>query len=161
QGLPGLTVALLGENVLLHAAVRAVLPPDLLAAGPGRLAGRSLAAWEAGVLLELVGAVEGRHVERGREAGADAEAVDRRLFRCEARKLALVEAAAGEDGDVAEAAVVEPDASDGDAGSLQARRQRDDLVRRALGVIGVDQQDQIVGARAREGFECRRLVVVG
>ena len=78
QGLARLIVALDRENIAGHAAVRPVAAPDLLAARPGRLAGRALAPRQPGIFLKLVGAVERRHVGRSGQAGADAEAVDRR-----------------------------------------------------------------------------------
>ena len=86
----------------------------------------------------------------------------------------LIEAAAGEDRHVGkpagvedaahaarqrdEIAGVETNAADGDALGLEPRRQRHDLPRRRFGVVGVEQQDEIVGARLREGRERRRLV---
>ena len=78
QRLAGLRVALERQDIAGHPAVRAVAAPDLLAARPGRLAGRALAPRQPGIFLQLVGAVERRHVGRRRQAGADAEAVDRR-----------------------------------------------------------------------------------
>ena len=76
-------------------------------------------------------------------------------------ELDLVDAAAGEDRHLLQSALiedaphalrqrdqvaaVEPHAANGDAGSLEAGREGDDLSCRFLGVVGVDQQDQVLG----------------
>ena len=58
-----------------------VAPVHLLAARPGRLAFAALAPRPAGVFLQLVGAIQRGRVGRRGQAGADAEAVDRRAAR--------------------------------------------------------------------------------
>src|SRR5581483_9797208 len=58
QGLALLRIGLQREDVLAHAPIGAVAAVDLLAAGIRRLALGALAARDARVLLELVGAVE-------------------------------------------------------------------------------------------------------
>ena len=108
QRLAGLRVALERQYVADHAAVRPVPAPDLLAAGPGRLAGGALAPRQPGIFLELVGAVERRHIRRRRQAGADAEAIDRaRPPRTIFGKPVLIKAAAGKDAHIREPAVVQ------------------------------------------------------
>src|SRR6516164_2022755 len=82
-------------------------PPYLLAARPGRLAGRKLATRHAVIFLELVRAVERRHVGRGDEARPDAEAVDRRTMPRKRQERILVDPAARKDRDVGKAAPVE------------------------------------------------------
>src|SRR4030095_8614173 len=86
------------QDVAGHAAVSTEAPPDLLAAGPGRLAGGALAPRQPGILLELVRAIEPRCVIRGGQAAADAEAVDRRARSDDVRDHRLVDAGACGDG---------------------------------------------------------------
>ena len=54
---------------------------------------------------------------------------------------------------------IEPHAADRDAGRLKPRRQRHDFAGRGLGVVGVEQQHEIVRPRLRERGKCRGLVV--
>ena len=165
-----------GKDIPDDAAVQPVVAPHLLASGPCGLAGRSLAPRQARVLLQLVGAVEGRDVEGCREAGADAEAVDWSLLPGRLDEFPLIDAAAREDGDVLEPTVVQdaPHAVDErdqvaavqshaanlDAFRFQPRREGDHRPRRRLGVIGIDQQDQVVGPGAGKRLEGRLLGVV-
>src|SRR5205823_11603396 len=95
------------EHVLAHPAVRTETPMHLLAARPGRLALGALAARAAGVLLELVGAVEVGRVGRRVDPRPDAEAVDRGAGADEIADGVLVQVAAREDGRLAEAAAIE------------------------------------------------------
>ena len=97
ERLAALPVAVERKDVAGDAAVRPIAAPDLLASRPCRLAGRPLAPGDAGVFLQLVGAVERRHVGRRGQAGADAEAVDRRAGLHDLGDGVLVEPAAGED----------------------------------------------------------------
>src|SRR6185437_16078456 len=138
----------------VHLAVRAKAPPYLFAAGPGRLARRALASGHAGIFLQLVGAVERRDVRRGRQAGPDTEAGDRRAARQHRTHLVLVEAAAGEDRRASETALVEnaadpdrlrrevaainPDRFDLYPERLEARRQCHDLPRGGVRVVSID-----------------------
>src|SRR5205807_6026523 len=107
QRLARMVVALETENVAGHAAVGAVAPPDLLAAGPSDFAERALAARETGIFLQLVGAIERRNIRGCGQAGADPEAVDRRARAQHRVDCVLVEAAARGGGDVACAARTE------------------------------------------------------
>src|SRR5262249_58497964 len=92
------------------------------------------------------------------------------------RDRILIDAAAGEDGHVAEPALVE-DASyllgqrdqvaavethtaHRDARGFESRRERDNLTRRRLGIVGVDEQGQILWPRTGEILECLGLIVV-
>ena len=154
------------KHIAGHAAVGAVAPPDLLAARPGGLVSDRLRRGNAGIFLQFVDAIERRHVRRRGEAGADAEAVDRRPASHECGQRILVEAAAGEDRHVGkpprsrmprtlfgqgdEIAAVQPHAADRDARGLAAAAPAPRLSGRGFGVVGVDEQDQIVGPRARE-----------
>src|SRR2546429_8793123 len=171
-----LIIVLQRQDVAGHAPVGPEAAPDLLAAGPGRLAGGALAPRQPGILLELVGAIEPRCVIRGGQAAADAEAVDRRTRSDDVRDHRLVDAAAGEDGHVAQPALVEDTphrlgqgdqvaavethAPDRDARSLEPGSERDHLPRRRLAVVGVDEQGQVLGPRASEVLECFDLVIV-
>ena len=58
-----------------------------------------------------------------------------------------------------EIAAVEANGADRYALRLEPRRQRHDLSRRGLGVVGVEQQHEIVRPRPGKGLERRRLVV--
>ena len=107
QRLARMVVALETENVARHAAVGAVAAPDLLAAGPSDFAERPLAARETGIFLQLVGAIERRNIRGCGQAGADPEAVDRRVRAQHRVDRVLVEAAAREDGHIGEPALVE------------------------------------------------------
>ena len=157
-----------------HAAVRSVSAPDLLAARPRRLAGRALAARQTGIFLELVGTVERGRVGRRRQAGADAEAVDRRAGSNDFGDVVLIEPAACENGNTSKArrhrecgarcatsAIRSPlssrTAADGDAAGGKPRRQRNDLSRSGLGVVGVDEQREIVRPRTARSFRMRRF----
>ncbi len=172
QRLARLAIVLERQHVADHAAVRAVAAPDLLAARPGRLAGGALAPRQPGIFLQLVGAVERRRVLGGDEARADAVAADRGAGAHQRRELVLVQAAADEDVHIREPAVVEnPPHRPGERGEIAAvdahgahrdavglelRRQRDHLAGRRLGVVGVDQQGQVLAPRAGEVLERRR-----
>src|SRR5262245_37755037 len=57
-----LIIVLQRQDIAGHAAVGSEAAPDLLAAGPGRLAGGALAPRQPGIFLELVGAIEPRGV---------------------------------------------------------------------------------------------------
>ncbi|OIQ74721.1 hypothetical protein GALL_436230 [mine drainage metagenome] len=172
-------IALFAEQAELVAAGQAVgveLAPHLFAPGPGRLAFGAFAPRRAGVLLQLVGAVEVGLVGRGVHARADAVAVDRRALRAQRVHRVLVEVAAGEDaqraaaagvengahaaGMLAEVAAVDAHAVDEQSVTRQSRGQRDDLVRGRLGVVGVDQQGRRSRVRAHEVGEGLLLVVV-
>ena len=107
SGSPACLVALEREDIAGHAAVRPVAAPDLLAARPRRLADGLLAPRQPGIFLELVGAVERRHVGRRRQAGADAEAVDRRTGPQQFGDAVLVEPAACKNAHVGKSAVIE------------------------------------------------------
>ena len=50
------------QDIAGHTAVRSIATPDLLAARPSRLAGRTFAARQSGIFLQLVGAIERRHI---------------------------------------------------------------------------------------------------
>src|SRR5579863_2538299 len=76
QGLAALNIVGGGDDVAGDAAIGLVVAPDLLGARPGGLAGGALATGEAGVGLELVGAVEGGNVGGGGQARADPVGVD-------------------------------------------------------------------------------------
>src|SRR5262245_3481412 len=106
QRLTGAIVILNGEDVARHPAVRPEAAPYLLAARPGGFAGRALAPRHPGVFLELVGAIEPRRVGRGGQTASDAEPVDGRARSDHVRDRILIDAAAGEDGHVAEPALV-------------------------------------------------------
>ena len=62
------------------------------------------------------------------------------------REPAVVEDAPHALGERDQIAAVEAHAAHGDAGGLEARRERDDFARRRLGVVGVDQQGQVLAA---------------
>ena len=119
QRLAGLVVALERQDIAGHPAIRSVPAPHLLAPRPRRLAGRTLAPRQPGVFLKLVGAVERRHVGRGGQAGADAEAVDRRAGAEHVSDAVFVEPAACKDRHLGQPTVVE-DAAD-------ALGQRDEI----------------------------------
>src|SRR6478672_12992946 len=106
-----MVVALDRENIASHSAVRPIAAPHLLAPRPCRLADGALAPWQPIVLLKLVGAVQCRHVGRGGQAGADAEAVDRGSGLKHLREVILRKSAAGEDAHFAQSTFVE-DAAD-------------------------------------------------
>src|SRR5690606_23066776 len=95
-----------GDDVAYGPAVR-FHAEHLLGAGEDRLAGGKLDAPLAGVLRQLVSHVEGRRIGGYAHAGADAEGVDRRASRDDARDLVLVEPAAREDLDLAEPGAVQ------------------------------------------------------
>ena len=89
----------------------------------------------------------------------------------------FVDAAAGEDLHLAQAASVEDPAdltcmlreiaavqahgADADVVARQARGELHDLACRGLGIVGVDQEGDVVGMAAREVLERLRLAVVG
>src|SRR5580704_426581 len=140
QWLSGFVVTFKCQNIVRHAAVGAKAPPHLLAARPGGLVLRALAARDPGVFLQFVNAVDRRHVGRRRHGGTDADAVDRRAGAGERGERILVEAAADKDRhvtlpalieDVAHAlrqgdeiAAVETHGADRDARRLQSLSQR-------------------------------------
>src|SRR5262249_4042134 len=131
---------------------------------------------QAGIFLELINAIEPRRVGRRGQTAADAEAVDRRARSDDVRNHALVDAAAGEDGHLpqpaliqdapylfrqrGQVAAVETHTGDRNARSLEPGSERDHFARGRLGVVGVDEQDQIFRPRAGETLERLRLIVV-
>src|SRR5581483_8405949 len=94
EGLAHLRVGFDREHVLAERPLGVAAAEDLAAAGPGALALGALAARDAGVLGQLVGAVERWGVGGRVEARADAEAVDRRAGGEQGVDDALVQAAA-------------------------------------------------------------------
>src|SRR5208282_525667 len=95
------------EHVAGHSAVRPKSPPNLLSPWPSRLARRMLSPGHAIVFLKLVGAVQRRPVRGGCQAGANAEAINRRAASLKRREFVLVEAAARKNGDAWKAALIE------------------------------------------------------
>ena len=152
-----------------------VAAADPLATGPGQLAFRSLAAWRAGILLQLVGAVEIGFVGRGVHARADTEAVDRCARSEQVANAVFVEVAARQNPHLrlpssiedcahapcvfAEIAAVDADRIDLPPVGRQLREQCEELASRLLGVIGVDQQGRAGGLRAGKILE--RLAFAG
>ena len=61
---------------MVHPAIGAEEPVDLLAARPCGLAFRTLPTRDAGIFLDLIGAIEDRRISGGDEQAADAKAVD-------------------------------------------------------------------------------------
>src|SRR5215470_4601655 len=155
-----------GEDVASHAAVGARAAPHLLAPRPGGFAGGAFATRQAGIFLELVNAIEPWRVGRGGQTAADAEAVYRRARSDDVRNHTLVDAAAGEDRDLLQSALIQDTAhlfrerdqvaavethtGDRNARSLEPGSERDDFARGRLGVVGVDEQDEIFRPRVRE-----------
>ena len=154
--------------------MRVSAPVHLFRAGPGGFAGRALAPRPAGILLQLVRAVQSRAVVGNVEARADAEAVDGRAAGDELRDAVLVEPAARENPDLAQAggvedrahavcerreiAAVEPNGRD-----LPVRapvRQLDDAPCGRLGVVRVDQQRDRALMRIEKVLERAALGVV-
>jgi len=90
------------HDIARHAAVGIMRAEHLLAPGPGGLAFRTLAACTAGVFLQLVGAIEKRHVARRIDAGADAKTIYRRTRAQHVAQRAFVEVAAGKNDDMAQ-----------------------------------------------------------
>src|SRR5687767_83024 len=95
-----------GQNVVYRLAVP-FDAKDLLAAGQDRLARRQLQTAPPGVFDQLVDDLQRRRVARDAHLGTDAEAVHRRAGGDDTRDLVLVEAAAGEDGDLRQPGVIE------------------------------------------------------
>ncbi len=92
-------------------------------------------------------------------------------------QLILIEAAAGEDRDIGEVALIEnaphalrecnhiaaieTHAAGSDAGSFEPRGKRHDLSGSGLGVIGIDQKDQAFRPRVSKSLEGNGLVIMG
>src|SRR6516164_9818674 len=150
--------------------------PDLFATRPCRLALRALAPCGPGIFLELVGTIEGRGVRRGRQAGPDTVRIDRCTSARQFEQSVLVEATAGDDLDglqptlvedpanfcrvLAEVAAVDTHTGDRNSFRRQSWCQGHDTPRGALGVVGIDQQDETLRVRARKMLKGQRLIVV-
>ena len=146
-----------------------VLAEDLLGGGQGFLALAELHHRPAVVADHLVDHVAGRGVSRDAHAGADAEHVDGRACGDETVDCVFVQAAAGDDANVAETGVVkdrahlaaegveiagiEADAGEAMAVALHLLGDRDGGVGGVDGVVGVKQEDAAVGEHAGVGAE--------
>ncbi len=94
QRFTGVVFILESEHITCHAAVGSKAAPDLLAAGPCSLSGRSFASRYARIFLKLVGAIERGRVGGRGQAGADTETVDRGIRSHHPRKFVFVQPSA-------------------------------------------------------------------
>ncbi len=176
QRFAGLLIILESQHVAGHAAVGSKAAPDLLAAGPCGLSDRSFASRYARIFLKLVGAIERRRVGGCGQAGADAETVDRGIRIHHPRKFVFVQPSTRKNYYILQVslvqnapdtprqrdhvAAVETDPAHGNPCLLEARCQFDDFSGRRFRIVGIDQQHEIVGSRARKCKKGRAFIVM-